>query len=63
MVETTGLTGVLRFNQLFPPFDFAGIRRAACCRRRLAAALGWRRRAAEIPVNFSNTSIGPRSRL
>ena len=29
VVETTGLIGVLRFNQLFPPFDNAAIRRAA----------------------------------
>ena len=29
VVETTGLIGVLRFNQLFPPFDNAEIRRAA----------------------------------
>ena len=63
MVETTGLTGVLRFNQLSPPFDNPGIRRAACCRR-LVAALGWRRRAAEFPVSSANTcSIRLRSRL
>jgi peptide/nickel transport system substrate-binding protein len=29
VVETTGLIGVLRFNQLFPPFDNPAIRRAA----------------------------------
>jgi len=29
VVETTGLIGCLRFNQLFPPFDNAAIRRAA----------------------------------
>lgn len=29
VVETTGLIGVLRFNQLYPPFDNPAIRRAA----------------------------------
>jgi len=29
VIETTGLIGVLRFNQLFPPFDNPAIRRAA----------------------------------
>ena len=29
VIETTGLIGVLRFNQLYPPFDNAAIRRAA----------------------------------
>jgi peptide/nickel transport system substrate-binding protein len=29
VMETTGLIGVLRFNQLFPPFDNPAIRRAA----------------------------------
>jgi len=29
VVETTGLIGCLRFNQLFPPFDNPAIRRAA----------------------------------
>ena len=58
MVETTGLTGVLRFNQLSPPFDNAGIRRAACCRR-LKLQHGVEKARSRVPRQFGEHLLNP----